>query len=208
MFDLHLIHIIGNGVKYYGADKALFDPLFPNVAQSMRDRMFNALGGQKVTFDVAYSRRREGGLPLITIENNEQFYDDQGMGDLSGEFIDNVGRKSRYSHLFTSQEAVINIYADNMEMVRCLQMIVQASIILFKPSLIKANYENVLFLGATQVLPDDLLFEGGASTYGRQLRYGALHHLYFPSRIEDLGDVGAQDPVFEVVVEKPTPISS
>lgn len=207
MFDLHLMHVIGNGVKYYGSSRDLFDPLFPGVADSMRERMFNSLTSSKVTFDSAFSGRRQGGLPLITIENNEQFYDSQGLGDSSGEFIDSFGRISKFSHIFTSQEAVINIYADSMEEVRCLQVVAQAAILLFKGSLLKANYENVMYLGATQLQPDNMLMEGGAASYGRQLRYAALHHQYIPARIESLADIGAIDPEYEIEVVKPSPLS-
>jgi len=205
MFDLHLTHIIANGVKYYGTDRALFDPLFPNIAEAMRQRMFNGLSTRKVHFDLAFSNKVEGSLPLITIENNEHFYDSQGLGDMSGEFIDGEGRKSTYSHIFTSQECIINIFADNMEMVRCLQGVVTASVLLFKTALIKANYENILYLGATPIRVEDPVLKGGSVLYGRQMRYGALHHLLVPSRVENLSDIGAPDTLYEVEVETPKP---
>ncbi len=206
MFDLHLNHIIANGIKYYGADRRLFDPLFPNIADAMRERMFNALSTKKITFDLAYSNKTEGRLPLITIENNEHFYDSQGLADRSGDFIDGFGNESPYSHIFTSQECVINIYAESMEMVRCLQTIIMASVLIFKPSLIKANYENILYLGSTPIKAENpIIVAGGGALYSRQLRYGALHHLLVPTRLESLLDIGSPDTLYEVRVDTPKP---
>jgi len=203
MFDLHLIHIINNSIKYYGSSHDLFDPLFPNIADSMRNRMFQVLSTTKVSFDSAFSQRKAESLPLVTVENNEQFYDSQALGDMSGYGTDTFGRRVKFNHIFTSQEAVINILAENQEQVRLYQTVIQAGMLLFKPQLMRAGYENIMYIGCTQLDTEPLLVEKGSQAYSRQCRYAALHHALIPVHLDTLTDIGADLPDYEVLVDNP-----
>ena len=183
MFDLYLMHIIGNGINYYKANRTLFDPLFPHVATAMRDRMFSTLQNETVAFDSSFQPRTAGKLPLITIQSSEQFYDQQGLGQNGG---------SDFAHIFTSQEAVINVYTESMETTRLLQTVIQASVLLFTQVLIKGGFQNILYIGANPLIPEASLRGENLATYGRQLRYSGLHLLEIPLKIEQLDDIGAK----------------
>ena len=197
MFDLYLMHIIGNGIKYYSADRSLFDPLFPHVATAMRDRMWAVLQTETVAFDSSFQPRTAGKLPLITIQSSEQFYDQQGLGQHGGVSGEDIG----YAHVFTSQEAVINIYTESVETVRLLQTIVQASVLLFTKVLIQGGFQNVLYIGANPLIPETLLRGENLATYGRQMRYSGLHLLEIPLKIEQLDEIGQADTQYTINVQ-------
>ena len=197
MFDLYLMHIIGNGVNYYKADRALFDPLFPHVATAMRDRMFQTLQDEKIAFDSSFQPRTAGKLPLITIQSSEQFYDQQGLGQHGGATRDNTA----FAHIFTSQEAVINVYTESIETVRLLQTIIQASVLLFKDILIQGGFQNILYIGANPLIPETSLMGENLATYGRQIRYSGLHLLEIPLKIEQLNDIGASELEYTINVQ-------
>jgi len=187
MFDLYLMHIVRNGIHYYSSNRTLFDPLFPYVAAEMRNRMWNTLQNETVTFDSSFQSRTAGKLPLITIQASEQFYDQQGIAQHAGVSENRV----EYAHIFTSQEAVINVYTENIETVRLLQRIIQASVLLFKDILVKGGFQNIFYIGATPLIPEVLLQGENLATYGRQIRYSGLHLLEVPLKIEQLDDIGA-----------------
>ena len=189
MFDLYLMHIVGNGINYYKSNRTLFDPLFPHVASAMRDRMWNTLQNETVSFESSFQPRTAGKLPLITIQSSEQFYEQQGLGQHGGV----SGEEIEYAHIFTSQEAVINIYTESIETVRLLQTIIQASVLLFKDILVQGGFQNILYIGANPLIPEVALRGESLATYGRQLRYNGLHLLEIPLKIEQLDNIGASD---------------
>ena len=195
MFDLYLIHIIGNAVKYYRSDRALFDPLFPHISGAMRDRMFDTLQNTTVSFDAAYNARTAKQLPLVTVESSEQYYDEQGLGQAAGGYLGNDGRDVQFNHIFTSQEASVSIYADNLETVRLISMIVQAGMLTFQDVLIKAAFQNIIYVGSTSLVPDPAFAGEDLATYGRQMRYAGLHLLELPAK-QDL-----DRPVYDIQVQ-------
>jgi hypothetical protein len=201
MFDLYLIHVIGNAFKYYSADRSLFDPLFPHVADAMRDRMWEYLQSNTIRFDSSYNARTAKNLPLITIEDNEQFFDQQGLSNTAGEYVDENDQVVRVSSLFTSHEAVINVYADNLEAVRVLEAVIHAGMLIFHPFLVSASFQNVMYVGSTSLVPDPNLIGENLSTYGRQLRYAALHLREIVTKLQQLDNIGALDPVYTVQVQ-------
>ena len=201
MFDLYLIHLIGNAVKYYSADRDIFDSLFPHVSDAMRDRMWAYIQNHTINFDSAYNARTAKNLPLITVEDNEQFYDQQGLANSAGAYTDDNDQLHRVSHLFTSHEAVINIYADNLEAVRVLEAIIHAGVLVFHDFLVSAAFQNVIYIGSASLTPDPQLQGDSLATYGRQCRYAALHLREILAKVEQLGNIGALDPVYTVQVQ-------
>lgn len=197
MFDLYLIHVIGNAFKYYRSDRTLFDPLLPHVSAAMRDRMWATLQTVNVSFDAAYNARTAKRLPLITVESSEQYFDEQGLSQVASEHVDDDGQLVRLNHIFTSQEATVNIYADTLETVRLIALIVQAGMLIFHDVLIKASYQNVVYIGATSLVPDPSFTGEDLSTYGRQMRYAALHLLEIPAKV-NIDDPDALDPLFKI----------
>lgn len=200
MLDLYLIHIIGNAVKYYRSDRALFDPLLPFVSVQMRNRMFNTLQNTEVSFDSAYNARTAKRLPLITVESSEQYFDDQGIGQVASEHVDDNGQLIRLNHVFTNQEAIVNIYADSLETVRLLSLIVQAGVLTFKDVFVKASFQNIMYISSTSLMPDPAFTGEDLSTYGRQMRYAGLHLLEIPTK-ENIDDLNTLDTLFRIDVK-------
>jgi hypothetical protein len=200
MFDLHTIHAIKNGIHYYTRDRLMFDALFPAVSDNMKARMFQFLTDNPVSFDGAYTGSTAKTLPLVTVELVEAYYDSQGIGNMAHQRSDADGRVFHYYHQFTSQEVRINVYCNQMEGLRAIHRLIQASMLLWKNSFIKAGYENLLFTGTTPLVPEPRLEGEGRDVYSRQLRYAALHLLEIPAKIEDLSNIGALEPLLDVEV--------
>ena len=204
MFDVHLIHIIGNGVKYYKSDRRVFDGLFPHLGEVSKARMFTELNRKAVSFDTAYQNRKIGGLPLIIVENAEQSLNAQGFSDSAGMAMDTFGRLVPLSHIITVQTAAITIYADSPEMVRCFQTIIQAAMMLFRAALLKAQYENLMYEGSSNIGVETMLQGEGTSAYYRSMRYSAVHQLVLPTNIEDITAVGATPDSYTIEIIPPT----
>jgi len=210
MFDLHFIHAIKNGVRYFKTDRLLFDPLFPNVSDNMKARMFQWLQTNEIKFDAAYTGAAAEGLPLVTVELTEAYYDSQPLGNASFAQTDDEGRVFQRFAMFTSQEVRVNIYAKEMEAVRLIHKLIQATMMLFHKSFINAGYQNILYTGTTPLLPDLALEGEGLNVYGRQVRYAALHLLEIPGYTEDLDNIGIYDPLYDIQValDDTTPFES
>ena len=210
MFDLHFIHAVKNGLRYFKADRFMFDPLFPNVSDNMKARMFQWLQDNEIKFDAAYTGGAAEGLPLVTVELTEAYYDQQGLGNHAFSSTDDEGRVFHRYHLFTSQEVRVNIYAKEMEAVRLIHKLIQATMLLFHKSFINAGYQNVLYTGTTPLVPELALEGEGLNVYGRQVRYAALHLLEIPGYTEDLNNIGIYDPLLDIQValDDTTPVES
>lgn len=204
MLDIHLMHILSNGVKYYKSSRSLFDPLFYTFADSMKARIFAELNRQPISFDTAFQNRKSGGLPLITVENSEQVFPNQALADLSGVAEDAFGRQVRWAHTFTSQTAVINVYTDSMELTRALQIICRSSILLYTPQLLRAGYESLLYQGSSAIYVENQLVEGGSAAYATALTYSALHHHMIPVYQDNLTAIGTPPEDYLIDVQLPT----
>ena len=179
----------------------MFDPLFPAVGENMKLRMFNYLNNHDIAFDASYIGNKVDGLPLVVVDLEENLYDSQGLANAGFSSFDADGRESKKHHIFTSQLARVNIYANEIEAVRLLHRLIQASMLLWHTSFIKAGYQNILYMGATPLVPEIRLEGEGLNVYGRSISYAALHLLEIPARIEDLSDVGGLSPLHDIQVQ-------
>lgn len=184
MLDLHTIHVIKNGIAYYSASRDRFDPLFPAVGENLKARLFTWLNENKVYFDVSFSGRNSGNLPSIYVELTEALYDSQPIGNMANERVNAAGVREPYAALFTTQNVNLNIYAGEMDGIRVLHRIIQASMLLFHSSLINAGYQNILYTGTTQLIPEDALVGEGISVFTRQMGYAALSLSEVPLTID------------------------
>ena len=194
MLDLYLIHIIGNSVRYYKSSRTVFDPLFPHISSTMRDRLYNTLQNTAVSFDASYNVRTAKRLPLITVECAEQYYDEQGIGQIAGD---------RLNHIFTSQEATVNIYAETLEAVKLLSMVIHGGMLTFKDMLVQAAYQNFIYVGGSSIMPDPQLRGEDLAVYGMSMRFAGLHLLELPAKV-DIDTPNALDPEFTIQVQHET----
>lgn len=195
MFDLHTLHAIKNGINYYKQERSRFDALFPSVGEAMRARLFAYLNDKAISFDAAFSGKTAKPLPLVTVELSEAFYDSQGIGNAAPSRYDEDGRETPYTHIFTSPESTINIFSNEVDGVRVLHRVIQASMLLFHSSFINAGYQNLLYIGSTSLAPTEELTGEGLEVYGRQLRYTGLHLLEIPAKIDTISS-----PLYDIQV--------
>lgn len=161
----------------------------------MRARLFTYINDRALNFESAFSGKTAKPLPLVSVELSESFYDSQGIGNAAASRYDEDGREIPYAHIFTSPETTINIYANEIDGVRVLHRVIQASMLLFHNSFINAGYQNLLYVGSTSLEPTDELTGEGLEVYGRQLRYAALHLLEIPAKIDTV-----TSPLYDIQV--------
>lgn len=205
MLDLHVIHVVKNGINYYSASRDRFDPLFPYVGEALLARMFAWLGAASVHFDLSYSGKPTGRTPSVYVELTEQLYDTQPLGNMANSRLSAEGVYEPYGALFTSQSVRLNVYSSEIDGIRVLHRIIQASMLLFHNSLISAGYQNILYQGTTQLIPEDGLTGEGIEVYARQISYAALALLEIPLTI----DTAAESLLdIQVQLEDYTPAAS
>lgn len=206
MFDLHIIHAITNGIKYFKADRSLFDPLFKHVSATYRERMFNKFAATPVYIDGAFNVKTAKDLPLITVELSETRYDGQGLGLASFAQYTDTGTigfsQERFIHEFNSQRVMINVYVGELELMRVLHHVIKAAILLFTRKLLEAGYQNIVYEGTNALEPvPELRATGDLIVYGRQCVYSALQIIEIPYKIEDINNIGAAEVLLDIQVQ-------
>jgi len=168
VIDLHFIHALSNGVKYYKENREAFRQVFEDVAESYADRLFDKVSALNINFDEAYTKNHES-FPLITTSINES-------NPNGNQVLGNRGF-NKSNVLFINQECTVYIYATDKDVLRVLHRLCQASLLLFKKSFLASGYLNIEFNNSGDLKPDDDIIGKGTVVYGRSLMYIATREL-------------------------------
>lgn len=170
MLDLHIIHSIKNGVKYYSENQAAFEALFPDIGAALKTKYFQ-LFQKDISFDKGYLTKMEK-FPIITTTLNEVARD-------TDQFLGNRGMKQNQVILLNN-ECEIHIYSNDYDYGRVLHRVIQAIMLAFKSDFLKIGYLNIEFIKSGEFKPDDDLTSDAVRVYGRQLVYRAQQQLVVP----------------------------
>ena len=168
MFDLHIIHAIGNGLKYFKDNQNAFNGIFKQTSTTMKNKYYSRLLELDVQLDVAFSRKIEK-MPLISVALSEA----QVEGTT---FLGNAGHGGNLVQL-SNQECRINIYAKDMTDIRILHQIIMASLLLFKKSFFDVNYLDIRYTQSRDLEPIEMLTNNNAVTYHRELIFMSTYQL-------------------------------
>lgn len=178
MIDLHIIHAITNGIKFYQDNIANFRTTFDDVSQNYADRLHAKLVEMNVQFDTS-NNRKHSVFPLITTGLSEKT-------QASNQTLSNFSAQGKLG-LYLSQECKITIYTNDLDEIRILHRIIQSSLLVFKKSFLEMGYLTLDFEKSKDLEPADesiggrvdklLVIGDGVVVYRRELTYSALRQL-------------------------------
>lgn len=178
MIDLHIIHAITNGIKFYQDNIANFRTTFDDVSQNYADRLHAKLVEMNVQFDTS-NNRKHSVFPLITTGLSEKT-------QASNQTLSNFSGQGKLG-LYLSQECKITIYTNDLDEIRILHRIIQSSLLVFKKSFLEMGYLTLDFEKSKDLEPADesiggrvdklLVIGDGVVVYRRELTYSALRQL-------------------------------
>lgn len=169
MIDLHLIHGIANGLKYYQENQAEFSAIFDDISQTYIDKLFNKIQNLDIKYDSAYSNTHDR-YPLITTTLAESTTDQDQM-------LGNMGYNEK-KVLFLNQECIVSVYASDKDVLRALHRMIQSAFLVFKKSFLQAGYLNVEFINSTELQPDEDVIGKGVTVFAREITYIAQKQLH------------------------------
>ena len=192
MIDLHIVHAIANGVKFYQDNLANFKNTFDDVSASYAERLHTKLTAMNVQFDTA-NNRKHSQFPLITTNLAEKT-------QAANQTLSNRAGGTKLG-LFLNQECKITIYANDLDEIRILHRIIQSSLLIYKSSFLELGYQTLDFEKSKDLEPADesiggrvdklLVIGKGVLVYRRELTYSALRQLLadpIPGTVETFSD--------------------
>lgn len=172
MLDLHILHCIKNGLKYYKDNENDFKGLFNDIGSTLQTNYYNRLVAifDTIQIDAAFTRETKQ-FPLISISLNEAELDDTA-------FLGNIGAPG-YQTLteLNNQECKIEIYANEMIDIRLLHRIIRGILLLFKKSFLDIGYSDVRYIQSRDLKPIEIPTGAGGIVYNRELSYTAQSQL-------------------------------
>tara|TARA_A100001388_G_scaffold263942_3_gene234790 strand:+ start:1687 stop:2346 length:660 start_codon:yes stop_codon:yes gene_type:complete len=176
LFDLHLLQGMQAGVKEYLDSEVSFKELFKGVSDDLLGSWFNELQRQRPTVKAAFSPGADD-FPVIAVQLEAENTDTPShpLGRYSHELDD--GR--RVEKVLLTQRVSVTILSKHPEITRCLHVICRATATrLTKPFL--KFYDDVKFMDAADLAPDENLLAEELGIYVRRQRYEALSYADVP----------------------------
>lgn len=168
MLDFHTLHTISNGVNYYKNNIEAFKTLFNDVSEDYATKLFNKLNETNVSFNQSYIQNHEK-LPLITTKLTEN----------SSDNVQVLNNRSFNNNkvMLLNQNVQICIYETELDVLRVLHRIVQASMLNFKKNFLQIGYINIEFNSSKETIVNEDLVSEGVITFERILTYNAQKQL-------------------------------
>ena len=172
MLDLHILHCIKNGLKYYKDNQNDFKSLFNDIGTTLQTNYYNRLVAifDSIQIDAAFTRETKQ-FPLISISLNEAELDDTA-------FLGNFGNPG-YNDLteLNNQECKIQIYSNEMIDIRSLHRMIRGILLLFKKSFLDIGYLDIRYIQSRDMRPLEIPTGAGGIVYNRELSYTAQSQL-------------------------------
>lgn len=172
MLDLHILHCIKNGLKYYKDNQNDFKSLFNDIGTTLQTNYYNRLVAifDSIQIDAAFTRETKQ-FPLISISLNEAELDDTA-------FLGNFGNPG-YNDLteLNNQECKIQIYSNEMIDIRLLHRMIRGILLLFKKSFLDIGYLDIRYIQSRDMRPLEIPTGAGGIVYNRELSYTAQSQL-------------------------------
>jgi hypothetical protein len=174
--DLHITHTISNGIKYFKDNEVKFNELFYDIGSTLRTTYFNKLNDIQASFDVALRKKTEK-FPLITVSVEENSSDTFQM-------LGNRGFNEKLV-LLVNQTCDVNIFADDLDTLRILHRVIQASMLIFKQNFLAIGYLNIQFEKASKIEIENELTTSNIDLYTRSITFVAQKQLKASEPVEE-----------------------
>lgn len=172
MLDLHILHCIKNGLKYYKDNQNDFKGLFNDIGTTLQTQYYNRLVSiyDTIQIDAAFTRETKQ-FPLISISLNEAELDNTA-------FLGNIGAPgyNTFTEL-NNQECKIQVFSNEMIDIRLLHRIIRGILLLFKKSFLDIGYSDIRYIQSRDLRPLEIPTAAGGVIYNRELSYTAQSQL-------------------------------
>ncbi len=168
MLDFHCVHTISNGVDYYKTNISAFKTLFNDVSEDYATTLYDKLNTYNISFNNAHVQTHEK-YPLITTKLTESSSDNIQV-------LNNRGFNNN-KVLLMNQNVEISIFSQNIEVLRVLHRIIQASMLNFKKNFLEIGYLNIEFVKSAEYIQNNEIISDTIVTYERKLIYNAQKQL-------------------------------
>ena len=164
MLDLHIVHTIANGIKFYKENRASFDEIMNDISDSLKDKYFTKLTNLTINFDRAFSQKHNK-YPLITTKIVEHTAPEEQV-------LGNAGHRKKLV-LLVSQNVEISIYDNDYDVMRIMHRLIQAIMLIFKGSFLQIGYLNLQFASSEELAPDDDATADSVMLFTRVMTFNA-----------------------------------
>ncbi len=197
LFDLHLLQGMQAGVSEYIGNEDNFKELFKGVSNDLLGTWFSSLNDQKPTIKASFSPGADD-FPVIAIQLESE--NTSNPGHPLGRFSHTVTQNRDVEKLLLTQRVSVTILSKHPEITRCLHIVCRAAATRMNKAFLE-YYDDVKYLDAADLSPDDNLLAEELGIYVRRQRYEALSFADIPQLAEPTilpWNVGIHDAVERV----------
>ena len=197
LFDLHLLQGMQAGVSEYIGNEDNFKELFKGVSNDLLGTWFSSLNDQKPTIKASFSPGADD-FPVIAIQLESE--NTSNPGHPLGRFSHTVTQNRDVEKLLLTQRVSVTILSKHPEITRCLHIVCRAAATRMNKAFLE-YYDDVKYLDAADLSPDDNLLAEELGIYVRRQRYEALSFADIPQLAEPTilpWNVGIHDAVARV----------
>tara|TARA_B100000575_G_scaffold294646_2_gene312628 strand:+ start:2784 stop:3440 length:657 start_codon:yes stop_codon:yes gene_type:complete len=197
LFDLHLLQGMQAGVAEYLGNENNFKELFKGVSNDLLGTWFSSLNDQKPTIKASFSPGADD-FPVIAIQLESE--NTSNPGHPLGRFSHTVTQNRDVEKVLLTQRVSVTILSKHPEITRCLHIVCRAAATRMNKAFLE-YYDDVKYLDAADLSPDDNLLAEELGIYVRRQRYEALSFADIPQLAEPTilpWNVGIHDAVARV----------
>lgn len=183
LFDLHMLQGMQSGVRDYLESKDAFKELFKGIGDSLLDTWFDQIVSQKPAIKSSFSPGTDD-FPVIAVQLEAENRDTPSHP--LGRFSHMLDDGREVEKILLTQRVSVTILSKHPEITRCLHIVCRAAATrLTKPFL--EYYEDVKYLDAADLAPDNNLLAEELGIYVRRQRYEALSYADVPTLLTPEG---------------------
>lgn len=180
LFDLHLLQGMQSGVSQYLGSEANFKELFKGVSANLLGTWFSTLNAHKPTIKASFSPGADD-FPVIAIQLESE--NTSNPGHPLGMFTHTVATNREVETILLTQRVSVTILSRHPEITRCLHIVCRAAATRMNKAFLE-YYDDVKYLDAADLAPDDNLLAEELGIYVRRQRYEALSFAEVPELSE------------------------
>jgi hypothetical protein len=170
LFDLHLLQGLQSGVSQYLGNETDFKDLFKGVSTGLLSTWFANLNANKPTIKASFSPGADD-FPVIAVQLESE--NTSNPGHPLGRFSHTLVNNREVEKILLTQRVSVTILSKHPEITRCLHIVCRAAATRLTKAFLE-YYDDVKYLDAADLAPDDNLLAEELGIYVRRQRYEAL----------------------------------
>ncbi len=170
LFDLHLLQGMQAGVSQYLGNETHFKELFKGVSDDLLGTWFSELNARRPTIKASFTPGADD-FPVIAVQLESE--NTSNPGHPLGRFSHTVSNNREVEKVLLTQRVSVTILSKHPEITRCLHIVCRAAATRLTSAFLE-YYDDVKYIDAADLAPDDNLLAEELGIYVRRQRYEAL----------------------------------